>query len=78
MTGQVVTFVMIAVCCIGAWLFVYKLLPETKGRSIESIVNEICPDVQAKIALKSKMDRSVTIDNDGNVLRGAENKHSDE
>jgi SP family myo-inositol transporter-like MFS transporter 13 len=42
--GQVGTFVFIALCCVGTWFFVYRLLPETKGRQIESIVQELCPD----------------------------------
>ena len=25
------------------WLFVYKLVPETMGKSIEQIVGELCP-----------------------------------
>lgn len=33
--GKVVTFACIAVFCVFAWLFVYYLLPETKGKSIE-------------------------------------------
>jgi Sugar (and other) transporter len=43
-TGQVITFVSIAICCVGTWIFVHRLLPETKGRMIESIVAELCPD----------------------------------
>jgi hypothetical protein len=34
-TGQVVTFTAIALCCGLTWLFVYKLLPETKNKPIE-------------------------------------------
>jgi hypothetical protein len=49
--GQVLTFVFIAVCCIGTWYFVYKLLPETKGRSIENIVAELCPEAMQKLPL---------------------------
>lgn len=51
-TGQVITFEFIAACCVGTWFFVYKLLPETKGRSIESIVNELCPHAQQHLPLK--------------------------
>jgi hypothetical protein len=29
-----------------AWLFVYKLLPETKGKPIEQIVDELCPHLK--------------------------------
>lgn len=50
--GQVLTFAFVALCCLGAWVFVYKLLPETKGRSIESIVHELCPDASSQVALK--------------------------
>ncbi|TNV80686.1 hypothetical protein FGO68_gene2087 [Halteria grandinella] len=59
--GQVITFVSIAVCCVGTWLFVYRLLPETKGRSIESIVEELCPQAGVKsgekAVLKDNMDQ---------------------
>jgi len=50
----VITFVFIAVCCVGTWFFVYKLLPETKGRTIENIVAELCPDAGQKLPLTSK------------------------
>jgi hypothetical protein len=52
--GQVLTFVFISVCCVGTWYFVYRLLPETKGRRIESIVAELCPDAGQKIPLNAK------------------------
>ena len=67
--GQVLTFVFISGCCFFAWLFVYKLLPETKGRAIENIVAELCPDAAQKVALKNNMESEVTYDNDGNVVK---------
>ena len=51
--GQVLTFVFISVCCVGTWYFVYRLLPETKGRRIESIVAELCPDAGQKLPLNA-------------------------
>jgi SP family myo-inositol transporter-like MFS transporter 13 len=50
--GQSLTFAGIGLCCAGTWWFVRKFVPETKGKSIEEIVNEICPDVKERIPLK--------------------------
>ena len=41
--GQVLTFIALGLVCGLCWLFVYKLVPETMGKSIEQIVGELCP-----------------------------------
>ena len=33
--GQVATFIGVAICCGFAWLFIYYLCPETKGKPID-------------------------------------------
>lgn len=37
------TFAVLSGFCGLAWIFVYYLCPETKGKPIEQIVEEICP-----------------------------------
>ncbi|CDW81272.1 inositol transporter 1-like [Stylonychia lemnae] len=46
--GQVATFIAIALCCGFAWIFIYYLCPETKGKPIEQIVDELCPHAKNK------------------------------
>ena len=44
--GQVLTFVAIALFAVGTWIFVYYLIPETKGKDIEEIVLMLCPHLR--------------------------------
>jgi hypothetical protein len=41
--GKVLTFSGLTLFCVGAWFFIYYLLPETKGRPVEEIVAQLCP-----------------------------------
>ncbi len=41
--GMVATFAVISLFAVGCFLFVYFLVPETKGKSIEENVKTICP-----------------------------------
>ena len=50
--GQSLTFIGIGLCCGFTWLFVRKYVPETKGKTIESIVKELCPDAMQRVPLK--------------------------
>ena len=43
--SRVLTFVVISFFGFLSWLFVYYLVPETKGRPIEDIVEELCPEM---------------------------------
>ena len=47
--GQVVTFASLSLICVGAFAFIYYLLPETKGRAIDDIVAELCPHTVEKL-----------------------------
>ena len=42
--SRVLTFSSISIFALLAWIFVYLLIPETKGRTIEDIVSELCPE----------------------------------
>ena len=42
--SRILTFVIISLFALMSWIFVYKLVPETKGRTIEDIVEELCPE----------------------------------
>lgn len=46
--GEVVTFVCIGIFTICTWIFVYFLVPETKGKDIDEIVVLLCPKLQEK------------------------------
>lgn len=39
--GEVATFSSLALICGLFWIFIYKRVPETKGKPIDEIVNEI-------------------------------------
>ena len=50
--GQCLTFMAIGLCCGATWIFVKKYIPETKGKTIENIVKELCPDAMQRVPLK--------------------------
>lgn len=62
-TGRVITFFAIGAFCTAAWIFVYKLLPETKGKSFEEIVDELCPEAKNKVG-HQKFKNETTTDTD--------------
>lgn len=57
--GRVVTFACISLFCAMAWVFIYKLLPETKGKPIEQIVDELCPHIKLANQASKKQDSEI-------------------
>ncbi len=48
-TGEVITYFVLGGFCMGAFLFIYLLLPETKGKTIEENIKNIIPDLRTSI-----------------------------
>ena len=44
--GKLITFASLALICALCWIFVYYLLPETKGKTFEENVCMLCPHVR--------------------------------
>mmetsp|Transcript_42630 Transcript_42630/g.40919 ORF Transcript_42630/g.40919 Transcript_42630/m.40919 type:complete len:214 (+) Transcript_42630:666-1307(+) len=42
--GEVCTFAGLSLMAVCTWMFTYFYIPETKGRTIEDIVEELCPN----------------------------------
>jgi len=42
--GEVCTFAGLSLMAVCTWMFTYIYIPETKGRTIEDIVEELCPN----------------------------------
>jgi hypothetical protein len=72
--GTVLTFAAIASICILGWFFVYKMIPETKGKTFEEIQNEILSKSHNSPLKHKKIEKELILDTDDEGLEGIDEK----
>ncbi len=46
---KVITYFVLGGFCMGAFVFIYLILPETKGKTIEENIKNIIPQIKSSI-----------------------------